>query len=322
MIFIFSLAVALLISLLLFILLNNILRKRDAVSTRIKNYAGVREAESLQKEPWHEKLRRFMRQQFSQRRRGKPQSKRSRNLDLLMIRAGLPLMGQEYITISLTISLVSLVIGWIFSGAFVSGLIIGLIAMALQWMYVKHLVRKRMNKFLFQMSDCLTLISNSLRAGFSFLQTAELISKEMDDPIGTEFARVVRDTNLGRSLERALKDMDERVGNDDFSLLVTAVIIQQQVGGNLAVIVDSIRDTIIDRIRLRREIRTLTAQGRATGIVLAMIPVAMALFFFIVSPEYLDPLIHTTMGQAAIAVSLILECVGFFVIKRIMDIKE
>lgn len=115
--------------------------------------------------------------------------------------------------------------------------------------------------------------------------------------------------------------MDERVGSADFSLVVTAVLIQQQVGGNLATILDTIRETISERIRLRREIGTLTAQGRATGIILACIPVALFLFFYVFAPSFLQPLISTTIGHLAIGGAIILELVGFFIIHKIVDIK-
>lgn len=122
-------------------------------------------------------------------------------------------------------------------------------------------------------------------------------------------------------MEDALRSMDDRVGSPDFSLVVTAVLIQQQVGGNLANILDTIRNTIMERIRIRREIGTLTAQGRMSGIVLACIPVALALFFYITSPEYLEPLLNTNIGKILIAAALVLEIIGFVIIYKIVDIK-
>ena len=139
--------------------------------------------------------------------------------------------------------------------------------------------------------------------------------------MSSEFERVIRDTRLGKSLEEALRDMDERVGSPDYSLVVTAVLIQQQVGGNLAVILDTIRETIAERIRIRREVNTLTAQGKMSGIILACIPVALALFFYITSPDYLTPLLTTTIGRIAIGAAAILVIVGFIIIRKIVDIK-
>ena len=160
-----------------------------------------------------------------------------------------------------------------------------------------------------------------MRAGFSFLQAMELVSKEMEPPISEEFARTIRDMKLGTRLEKALEDMDVRVGCSEFSLVVTAVLIQHQVGGNLAQILDNISGTINERIRMRREVLALTAQGRASGWVLALLPVALALILSILNPSYLAPLWEDQIGRVAIGVAIVLEIIGFFVIHRIVDIE-
>ena len=164
------------------------------------------------------------------------------------------------------------------------------------------------------------MVANAMRAGFSFLQAMDLISKEMEPPMSDEFKHVMRDINLGASVERALEDMDKRVNSPDFSLVVTAVLIQQQVGGDLAHILDTISETIQDRIRMRREVRTLTAQGRMSGWVLALLPVVTGLLISSISPGYMDPLFNSRWGHMAIIAAVVLELVGFFVIQRIIDI--
>ena len=196
-----------------------------------------------------------------------------------------------------------------------------LLFLAADFVFVQRRISKRLNNFQRQLADCLSLVANSLRAGFSFLQTMEIISREMEPPMSSEFERVMRDTSLGKSLDEALHDMDERVGSADFSLVITAVLIQQQVGGNLATILDTIRNTISERIRIRREVNTLTAQGKMSGIVLACIPVALGLFFYVSSPEYLEPLLTTDIGRIAIIGAVFLVIVGFAIIRKIVDIK-
>jgi tight adherence protein B len=187
--------------------------------------------------------------------------------------------------------------------------------------FLQRRISRRKEAFERQLADCLTLVSNSLRAGFSFLQTMEIISREMQPPMSTEFANVMRNTSLGRTMEDALQEMDQRVGNEDFSLVITAVLIQQQVGGNLATILDTIRETISERIRLRREVGTLTAQGKFSGLVLTCIPVALGLFFAVTSPEYLKPLLTTSIGKMAIGAAVVMEIIGYLIISRIVDIK-
>ena len=165
------------------------------------------------------------------------------------------------------------------------------------------------------------MVANAMRAGFSFLQAMDLIAKEMEPPISEEFKHVMRDISLGTSMEQALEDMDKRVGSPDFSLVVTAVLIQQQVGGDLARILDTISETIQDRIRMRREVQTLTAQGRISGWVLAALPVGMCILLNVISPGYLDPLFKEKIGQMAIGGSIVLIIIGFIVIQRIVDIE-
>lgn len=266
------------------------IQRRREVSQRIQQYAGYTPAE-VRRAGFLEILRTRFHELFAERvrRPGRPWNRKK--LDLMMIQAGLPLLGNEYLAIF---------------GSLI---------------FLQRRINRRKEAFERQLADCLTLVSNSLRAGFSFLQTMEIISREMQPPMSTEFANVMRNTALGRTVEDALQEMDQRVGNEDFSLVITAVLIQQQVGGNLATILDTIRETISERIRLRREVGTLTAQGKFSGIVLTCIPVALGLFFAISSPEYLKPLLTTSIGKMAIGVAVVMEIIGYLLISRIVDIK-
>ena len=147
-----------------------------------------------------------------------------------------------------------------------------------------------------------------------------MISKEMEPPISDEFKHVMRDINLGASIERALEDMDRRVNSPDYSLVVTAVLIQQQVGGDLAHILDTISETIQDRIRMRREVKTLTAQGRMSGWVLVALPVLTGLLVSSISPGYMEPLLNEKIGQIAICAAIVMDIIGYLVIQKIVDI--
>ena len=172
-----------------------------------------------------------------------------------------------------------------------------------------------------QLQDTLSMVANALRVGFSFMQAFELISREMDAPMGREVQLVVNEVNLGNTLESALDNMQRRVASPDFELVVTAVLIQRQVGGDLASILDTISETIAERVRMRREVMTLTAQGRASGWVLVIIPFALSGVIYVISPGYLDPLLTTEIGHVFIAGAVLLELIGIVVIRRIVDIK-
>ena len=247
--------------------------------------------------------------------------RRAESLDLKMQQAGLPILGSEFLVIA--------VVGAILTGVVVMMLtmqvsvaVLGAVAAALaEWFYVLYRIDSRRKAFVNQLGDCLTTVANAMRAGFSFLQAMELISKEMEPPISEEFGRAMREINLGNRMEKVLEEMDVRVGSPDYSLVVTAVLIQRQVGGNLAQILDTISNTINERIRMRREVMALTAQGRASGWILAGIPVGLAAILSVLNPAYLRPLIEEPIGHIAIGVAIVLEVIGFIVIQRIVDIE-
>jgi tight adherence protein B len=319
MILLISLLFAFLFFLLLFLGLQVLLRRKREMAERIQMFSGYQPS-VVRRASVFEILRSRLHEIFVEKAKRAGSSRRSR-LDLMMVRAGLPLLGSEFLAISAGLSLFVFIIFALAAFNPVTGLLAAFLFLAADFVFVQRRVSRRLNSFQRQLADCLSLVANSLRAGFSFLQTMEIISREMEPPMSTEFERVMRDTSLGKSLDEALHDMDERVGSADFSLVVTAVLIQQQVGGNLATILDTIRETISERIRLRREIGTLTAQGRATGMILACIPVALAIFFYTLAPSFIQPLITTTIGHIAIGAAIILEIIGFIIIHKIVDIK-
>lgn len=319
MILLFSLLFAFLFFVVFFLGLQVVLRRKREMSERIQMYSGYRPS-VVRRASAFEVLRSRLHEIFAEKAKRSGTSRRSR-LDLMMVRAGLPLLGSEFLAISAGLSLLVFIVFALVSFNPVTGLLAMLLFLAADFVFVQRRIAKRLNNFQRQLADCLSLVANSLRAGFSFLQTMEIISREMEPPMSTEFERVMGDTSLGKSLDEALHDMDERVGSADFSLVVTAVLIQQQVGGNLATILDTIRSTITERIRLRREIGTLTAQGKASGMVLTVIPIAMALFLYLTAPDYITPLFTTNIGRMFIGGAILLVIIGFLIIRKIVDIK-
>jgi tight adherence protein B len=186
----------------------------------------------------------------------------------------------------------------------------------------------RLGAFNKQLPDTITLIANALRAGSSFLQAVELVVRETRPPISIEFARVIREVNLGLPFEQALENMVRRVRSDDLELMATAISIQHQVGGNLAEILDSIAYTIRERIRIKGEIRTLTAQQRLSGYVVAGLPIGLAGFLFVAAPGFMDPMfdarasiIGLPAGVIVLAFGGVMMFIGFMVIRKIVDIE-
>jgi tight adherence protein B len=186
----------------------------------------------------------------------------------------------------------------------------------------------RLNAFNKQLPDTITLLANALRAGSSFLQAIELVVRESRPPISVEFSRVIREVNLGLPFEQALENMVRRVRSDDLELMATAISIQHTVGGNLAEILDSIAYTIRERIRIKGEIRTLTAQQRLSGYVVGFLPIGLAGFLFIAAPNFMSAFFMNPpaiLGLPAGVVILIfggfMMFIGFMLIRRIVDIE-
>ncbi len=186
----------------------------------------------------------------------------------------------------------------------------------------------RLNAFNKQLPDTITLIANALRAGSSFLQAIELVVRESRPPVSTEFGRVIREVNLGLPFETALENMVRRVRSDDLELMATAIAIQHTVGGNLAEILDSIAFTIRERVRIKGEIRTLTAQQRLSGYVVGFLPIALAGFLFIAAPGFMDPMFDDRVSILGLPAGVIILAfggfmmfVGFMLIRKIVDIE-
>jgi tight adherence protein B len=186
----------------------------------------------------------------------------------------------------------------------------------------------RLGAFNKQLPDTITLIANALRAGSSFLQAIELVVRESRPPISTEFGRVIREVNLGLPFDQALENMVRRVRSDDLELMATAISIQHQVGGNLAEILDSIAYTIRERVRIKGEIRTLTAQQRLSGYVVGFLPIGLAGFLFIAAPGFMQPMFANPpaiLGLPAGVVILMfggfMMFMGFMFIRKIVDIE-
>jgi tight adherence protein B len=194
--------------------------------------------------------------------------------------------------------------------------------------YLKRRAAKRLKEFNTQLPDTITLLSNSLRAGSSFLQGIDLVKREAGGPMADEFDRVVREMNLGQNLETALNNLVRRVDSEDLELVVTAINIQSQVGGNLANVLDAIAFTIRERIRIKGEINTLTAMGRYSGYVLLALPPALGGILFLISPSYMGAmfekppqLLGLPLGLFLFAIGGVSMGLGYLLIRRIVAIK-
>jgi tight adherence protein B len=192
-------------------------------------------------------------------------------------------------------------------------------------LYVVMAAKRRVKKFNDQLGDAINLLANSLRSGYSFLQSMELVSREAPAPMSSEFRRVVQEVGLGLSTAEALANLLARLPSDDLDLLITAVNIQMEVGGNLAQILETIGHTIRERVRIKGEIQVLTAQGRISAYVITALPIGLAIFITVINPTYMAPMFTFGLPPAAWCclpvASLVMIAIGFVVIMKIVNIE-
>lgn len=186
------------------------------------------------------------------------------------------------------------------------------------WLHRRE--QSRAKKLEDQLPEALTMISNSLKAGFGLLQSLDLAVEQLQHPVATELAQTVHETNIGSSIDKAFLDLSERCDSYDLDMVVTAVLVQRASGGNLAEILGNVAETMRERVRIRNEIVTLTAQQKLTGIVIGLMPVGVGLLFLVSSPEYISPLFTETIGKVMLGGAVVLESVGIMIIQRILDI--
>ncbi|MDT8903669.1 type II secretion system F family protein [Anaeroselena agilis] len=248
--------------------------------------------------------------------------RRSRTVERKLVQAGLPLRAAEFMVICAgAAGLGALLLLTTSGGKLAAAVIGGCGGFIAPHIAVRIKAAKRLRLFNDQLGDALVLTANSLRTGYSFLQALEMVAREMPEPIAGEFARTLKEMALGMTTDQAMNNLARRMDSDDLDLVVTAVLIQRQVGGNLAEVLDNIAGTIRARVKLKGEIRTLTAQGRASGVVLAALPVCVGLAVFVINPGYISLLFTHPIGQAMTGGAIVGQLFGALVIREIINIK-
>jgi tight adherence protein B len=237
-----------------------------------------------------------------------------------LTRADLSITAAEFVVITLSTAIVAFVIGAL-QGGLLLGLPLGALGFFLPLFYVRLRSGRRRRSFMHQVPEMLTLLVGALRAGFGLSQALDSVAEQMAPPASTELVRVMRAVELGQSIGQALIEMAERVGLDELDLVVTAINVQYEMGGNLAQTLEIIGETVRDRIRMLRQIRVLTAQQRLTGYVLSVLPPAVGFMFYLINPSYMLRLFQPGWIRLLPAAAVVMQIVGFLVIRRIVDIE-
>jgi tight adherence protein B len=240
-----------------------------------------------------------------------------------LARANLKFTIVEFILLNIASVVVGIALGalavralWIVGAA--AGAVIGFIVPRT---LVKLRQTRRLNAFNDQLGDTITLLANSLRSGYSLLQSMEMVARELPPPMCEEFERVTREIGLGLSNEEALNNLFRRIQSDDLDMMITAINIHHEVGGNLAEILDTIGHTIRERVRIKGEIRTLTAMARYSGYLVSILPVAVAGLLFVMNAEYMSGLWEDPCGVRMIIAAGIGMFLGWIIIRRVVNIE-
>jgi len=245
-----------------------------------------------------------------------------------LARADLKLNVAEYLALHIILAFGFFAVGYLLGHGWFLGVIFGVAALFVPRMYVGYLQSKRLRTFDNQLGDMLNLTVNGLRAGYSAMQAQESVARELPPPISVEFHRVVQEVQLGLPQEGALANLTRRVPSADLDFVVTAINVQREVGGNLAEILDNISYTIRERVRIRGEIQTLTAQGQITAWVISLLPIGLALMLYVLNRSYMQNFFGPPMvfglpicGLAMLGTALIMITVGFAIVQKIVDIE-
>jgi tight adherence protein B len=313
-----SLAAGVALALLLFILFGGNRDEEAAWMRRIATY-GRRQVRE-EKPPLLERLpllgRFTKRAEEVARRRGVLGA-----INATLEQGNIPMTAGEAIAAVFGIAFLAAVLVGLFTFSLVSGAIAGIVVLLVAAAVIRYIGAREKRRFEEQLPDTLTLLSTSLRAGYSLLQAIEAVAQEAPEPTAREFGRAIAEARLGRPVVDALQGIVDRTQSQDFAWAVMAIEIQREVGGNLSEVLQTVADTMRARNQLKGEIRALTAEGRISAIVLGALPFALGLFLWTTNPDYLRPLFENTFGLISIGVGLLLMAGGIFWLRKIVNIE-
>lgn len=290
-------------------------RRQDEVSERLDRYAlGVKKKEkpvsSQRVSPLGERLDKALAERGF-----------ARNLRTQLARANLKLTAGEFIAATVICMILFPALMFLLRRNIPLSLLAAVVGFFAPRWYVSYLQGKRLKAFNNQLGDVINMMVSAIRAGYSVLQAMETVAKEMDPPASEEFDRVVKEVQLGIGLEQALDNLLRRVPSDDLDMTVTAIKVQQEVGGNLAEVLDTISFTIRERVRIKGEIRALTAQARYSGYLVSLLPVGVAILVYFINPRFMGPMFQHPCGWIMLGVAGSGIIAGFFITRKIADIE-
>lgn len=302
-------------TLFLLCLLQAVFPKKSQIECRVESLSVVEEEAQVKKEK-SDLLRVWVRQLDKEMYRFHFIAKHQKELD----EAGMKVKAGEFFLLRIAFLLFLLLISSALGNPILA-FILPITGFTLPSIYVRRKREKRLDKAAFQLPDVLGSISTSLKSGFSFMQAMQIVSKEIADPLGSEFQQTLREMALGLPAEEALSGLLERLPNKDLEIMVNALLIQRSTGGNLVQILETIQETISNRLKIRGELKTLTAQGRLSATIITLLPVFLFFILNLINPKYFSPMLHSPLGWAMLIFASIFVIIGWLVIRKIVTIE-
>lgn len=298
------------------ILVTGIVISRRSSDSLIEKRLGLQEEEARKKESESAKrtpVGDMLNQALEERGLGE-------NLRIQLAQADIKFTVGEFLAATVILVIAATTLTFLISGDLIITAVVMLLSFFAPRIYIGMARNRRLKAFNDQLGDSINLLVNSLRAGYSILQAMDSVANEMDPPIATEFGRVVQEVQLGIPMGDALDHMLRRIDSPDLDMMVTAINVQREVGGNLAEVLDSISHTIRERIRIKGEIKALTSYGRGAGNLLSAVPVILAVLIYLINPEFMSLLFTHTCGYIMIGFAVVGIVAGYVVIQKIVNI--
>ncbi|MBJ6751047.1 type II secretion system F family protein [Geomonas anaerohicana] len=245
----------------------------------------------------------------------------TRDLDKKLDHAGLNMTASRFLMLAVAGTVIGFLVILLLSKSFLIALLCAVMISLIPFVFLSFKISQRLERFTELFPDALTMISRSLRAGHSFNSAIQLVGEEIQDPVGELFKTAYEQQLLGLRITETLSNLNERVESLDLRFFTTAISINNDVGGNLSDILENLAVTIRERLKIRRQVRVYTAQGRMTGYVLGVLPVFTFLIFNILNPKYESLLYKETKGMFVLALAVVLQVLGFLVIRKIIRIR-
>lgn len=253
--------------------------------------------------------------------RDKSKHKVLKKLENDLSMSGILIRPSEFLLFWFVLAIVPSTLVFMLGGNIIFSIILLIFGLITPPLYVNKKRAKRVELFEQQLIDAISIMSSCLKAGLTFQQALVSISTEMPNPISEEFGRVVKELKLGSSIETSLTRLSEKIGSQNFMMIVSAILIQRQTGGNLSEILTSISGTIKERFKIKNEIKVLTATARTSGLVVGLMPVAIILVFMLFNPDYVTIFFKSNLGITMVVIAIVMEIIGYLLIRKIVNIK-